>query len=321
MIKLYHGDCLIEHENIEDESVDLIMIDPPYGTVKGLELPHSLWERVGVEWDTTIDTKELFEIAERILKNRGRMIIFSQQPYTTELIKNANTNLSFSYNMIWIKNEFANFFLSGVAPVSYYEDIVMFRKTVPLYDYEGKHPLRSYFTDVKEFIGLSLGKINDILGHRRAEHSFYLTSTQFVIPTQETYNELIETFNIDQMDGFKPFDKLKETDDIFKAENIEPPSTFNLPEGKNSKPNVFYYDRERDRYHPTQKPILLLEDLIKTFSNEGDLVVDLTMGSGSTGVACKNTGRRFIGIEMDEGYYNTAKERIEKTNTLGEWIL
>jgi site-specific DNA-methyltransferase (adenine-specific) len=63
------------------------------------------------------------------------------------------------------------------------------------------------------------------------------------------------------------------------------------------------------RIHPTQKPILLLEDLIKTFSNENDLVVDLTMGSGSTGVACKNTNRNFIGIEKDENYYNVALRR------------
>ena len=77
------------------------------------------------------------------------------------------------------------------------------------------------------------------------------------------------------------------------------------------KSNIFEFKRDRDNYHPTQKPILLLEDLIKTFSNENDLVVDLTMGSGSTGVACKNLGRKFIGIEMDEKYFNIAKERIE----------
>ena len=58
--------------------------------------------------------------------------------------------------------------------------------------------------------------------------------------------------------------------------------------------------------------MLLLEDLIKTFSNEGDTVVDLTMGSGSTGVACKNTKRNFIGFELDETYYNIANERIEQ---------
>jgi len=66
--------------------------------------------------------------------------------------------------------------------------------------------------------------------------------------------------------------------------------------------------------HPTQKPVLLLEDLIKTFSNENDLVVDLTMGSGSTGVACKNTNRNFIGIEMDEKYFEIAEKRIHKHN-------
>ena len=64
--------------------------------------------------------------------------------------------------------------------------------------------------------------------------------------------------------------------------------------------------------HPTQKPVDLLEYLIKTYTNEGDLVLDFTMCSGSTGVACMNLNRRFIGIELDENYFNTAKNRIEK---------
>jgi site-specific DNA-methyltransferase (adenine-specific) len=62
--------------------------------------------------------------------------------------------------------------------------------------------------------------------------------------------------------------------------------------------------------HPTQKPLELMEYLVKTYSNEGDTVLDFTMGSGTTGVACKNTNRKFIGIELDENYYNIAKERI-----------
>ena len=73
------------------------------------------------------------------------------------------------------------------------------------------------------------------------------------------------------------------------------------------------YKKDYVGLHPTQKPVLLLEDLIKTFSNEGDLVVDLTMGSGSTGVACKNTNRDFIGIEMSEQYFNIAEKRINGT--------
>lgn len=62
--------------------------------------------------------------------------------------------------------------------------------------------------------------------------------------------------------------------------------------------------------HPTEKPIRLLENLILTYTNENDIVLDNCMGSGSTGVACKNTGRRFIGMELDEDYFNIAKERL-----------
>lgn len=63
--------------------------------------------------------------------------------------------------------------------------------------------------------------------------------------------------------------------------------------------------------HPTQKPVDLLEYLVKTYTNENDLVLDFTMGSGSTGVACLNTNRKFIGVEIDEKYFNIAKDRIE----------
>ena len=87
---------------------------------------------------------------------------------------------------------------------------------------------------------------------------------------------------------------------------------FNLWEGKQSKSNVLCYVKDKEKFHPTQKPVALLEDLIKTFSNKGDTVLDLTMGSGSTGVAAKNCGRRFIGIEMNKGFFNIAAERIEK---------
>ena len=77
--------------------------------------------------------------------------------------------------------------------------------------------------------------------------------------------------------------------------------------------NILYYDVVdiKRRMHPTQKPVDLLEYLIKTYTNEGNLVLDFTMGSGSTGVACLNTNRRFIGIELDEKYFNIAKDRLE----------
>ena len=71
-------------------------------------------------------------------------------------------------------------------------------------------------------------------------------------------------------------------------------------------------DKQTCYLHPTQKPLELMEYLVKTYSNEGDTVLNFTMGSGTTGVACKNLNRNFIGIELDENYYNIAKERIEK---------
>lgn len=73
----------------------------------------------------------------------------------------------------------------------------------------------------------------------------------------------------------------------------------------------FSSDKQKGNYHPTQKPVALMEYLIKTYTNENETVLDFTMGSGTTGVAAKNLNRNFIGIELDEGYFNIAKERIE----------
>lgn len=79
---------------------------------------------------------------------------------------------------------------------------------------------------------------------------------------------------------------------------------------------VFSSDKQKSSLHPTQKPIALMEYLIKTYTTEGDSVLDFTMGSGTTGVACVNLGREFIGIEMDEGYFNIAEKRIADAQSL-----
>lgn len=73
---------------------------------------------------------------------------------------------------------------------------------------------------------------------------------------------------------------------------------------------VFATDKQKAALHPTQKPVALMEYLIRTYTNEGDVVMDNCMGSGTTGVACANTGRKFVGIERDEKYFEIAKERI-----------
>ena len=296
MIKLYKGDCLIESDKIESGSVDLILTDLPYGNMNT-----DGGRKLGINgWDLAIDPEKVFEIANRILRKNGKMILFSQEPYTTKLITKAIPNVPFNYRATWEKDNFANALGVKKNMVSFTEDVLVFSKK---YDLEGLHPLRLYFKSVMEFIGLNLKQINAKLGHRKAEHCFYLDSTQFGLCTEKTYLELIEVFGIDKVNEFKTFKELKDIE--FKYE-----SRFNLWEGNKYKSNILKYKKDYTGHHPTQKPVLLLEDLIKTFSNEGDLVVDLTIGSGSTGVACVNTNRNFTGIEMDSNYFEIATNRI-----------
>ena len=301
-VKLYNGNCLEEHHNIESGSVDLILTDPPYGTVKNIRSsPASKTTGLQVcEWDDAISPNKLFEVANRILRKNGKMILFSQEPYTRELITEAIPNLPFDYRMIWEKDHFANSLLSKKAPVIFYEDILVFSK---VYDMEGLHPLREYFMEEKQKSGLTSKQITKLLGNQMGSH-YFTKGVQFAFPTFENYSKLQSTGYFQQ-----PYDKLK---DIDKKFNNEFSSTFNLWEGKKYKSNILKYKKDYSGWHPTQKPVLLLEDLIKTFSNENDLVVDLTMGSGSTGVAAKNTKRRFVGIEMEKQYFDIAEMRINK---------
>lgn len=302
MIKLYKGDCLIESDKIKSGTVDLILTDLPYGTVKGAKF-YDYCDNV--MWDNVIDTNEIYKIANRILRKNGKIVLFCQEPFTTELVTKAIPNIPFSYRMIWGKDNFANSLIAKKAPVNFYEDILVFSKKN---EFEGLHPLRPYFKKVFEYIGHTKKTIIDRIG-QSADHVFRFKSSQFDLCTLNTYNSIIHHFCIDKMKGFKEFAELKEIDNQFKQKFA---STFNLWEGKKYKSNILKYKKDYDGYHPTQKPLLLLEDLIKTFSNENDLVVDLTMGSGSTMVACKNTNRNGIGIEMNDEYFSIAEKRVGK---------
>ena len=298
--ELWQGDCLELMKDIPDGSVDLVLTDPPYGTMKGIDDKH--------EWDTAIEPVKIFEQISRILRQNGKAILFSQEPYTSRLITSTIPSLLFAYRAVWYKNVSGNSLMAKSAMVSRYEDICIFTKP---HDAECTNELRDYFKKVLDFIGAkSCKEINARLGHRKAEHCFYVTgkgkgSTQFSLCTEQTYNEIVSVFGIDKMDGFLPYSELERLNEKYTA-------TFNLWQGGKSKSNVLEYKKDGDGYHPTQKPVALLQDLIQTYSNDGNTVLDFTMGSGSTGVACVNTNRHFIGIELDDGYFNIAKKRIEE---------
>jgi site-specific DNA-methyltransferase (adenine-specific) len=302
-IELIQGNCLTESDKIKDGSVDLILTDLPYGNMNGAGLDG--WKNNKTSWDFAIEPKKIYDIANRILRKNGKMILFSQEPYTSKLITDSIANVPFSYRMVWKKDHFANTLLSKKAPVSYFEDIIVSSKN---HEFEGLNPLRPYFKQVFEYIGHTKKTILEQVG-QRADHTFRFNSSQFDLCTSETYEALIYFYCIDKMDGFKTYNELEPINEAFKKEFA---STFNLWEGGKFKGNVLEYKKDYQGLHPTQKPILLLEDLIKTFSNENDLVVDLTMGSCSTGIACMNTNRNFIGIELDENYFNISKKRVEE---------
>jgi site-specific DNA-methyltransferase (adenine-specific) len=128
--------------------------------------------------------------------------------------------------------------------------------------------------------------------------------------------EILSVFNsrIYYPQGLKPYNKINKRGKINKTMNPNRGEQFQ--KWTNYPVNLIEFKREyKNRYHPTQKPVTLLEYLIKTYTLEGETVLDFTMGSGSTGVACVNLKRKFIGIEKDEKYFDIAVKRIEEIKT------
>ena len=298
---LFFGDCLVESDKIENGSVDLILTDLPYGTVTNIAssdtVKHGMQNKTN--WDCVIETEKIYKIANRILRRNGKMVLFAQQPFTTELINKAHKNLPFNYSMIWKKDHFANSLIAKKAPLNYYEDVLVFSKK---YDTE-TNPIQTYMLDEFRKCGKPISFYKELCGFTGNQPYNWFSpkndgTRQWAFPIKKHYERLSIT-------GYflKPFDEIEEMDLKYRA-------TFNLWEGAKFKSNILEYKKDYDGLHPTQKPILLLEDLLKTFSNENDLVVDLTMGSGSTAIACMNTNRNFIGIEKDEAYFKIAEQRI-----------
>lgn len=309
-MEIYLGDCLEQHQHIKSGSVDLILTDLPYGNMNT-----DGGRKMGINgWDFAIEPKKVYEIANRILRKNGKMILFSQEPYTSRMITEAIPNIPFNYRATWEKDNFANALGVNVNMVSFTEDILIFSKNEC---YEAKHPLRNVMLKYvqkygKDFIidlFLKEGRYTSELSARvHASYKFgFNDGMRFDLMNEKMYLYLSDFIEFEDT-----YQWLQSIDFEYKTKFS---STFNLWEGNKYKSNILKYKKDYNGYHPTQKPVLLLEDLIKTFSNEGNLVCDLTMGSGSTAVACKNTNRNFIGIEKDEGYFKIAEHRINAPKT------
>ena len=230
------GDCLELMKDIPDGSIDMILCDLKYGTKKN-------------KWDSVIQFELLWEQYNRIIKDNGAIVLFSQMPFTVDLV--ASNYKDFRYEWIWEKLSASGHLNANRMPMKKHENILVFYKKLPTYNPQ--------FTEGKPYVA--------------------------------TYSTHSSNYG-------------KQKDNI---------TTIN--DGKRYPVDIIKFNNDRG-LHPTQKPVELLEYLIKTYTNEGDTVLDNCMGSGSTGVACVNTGRNFIGIELDGGYFEIAKSRIEEAETI-----
>lgn len=308
--KVLNGDCMELFKDIEDNSIDLILCDPPYGIFDDFDGEDKVnngnrksLSKIG-KWDTKLDTEAMLNECVRVLRPGGRCILFSAEPFTSELITTKVNGLRFNYTMYWKKNCAGNCLKAKKQCLQYIEVMCMFQKTVYGDEVYAKSPVRSYLKEEYLKTGLTMRQINKLIGCACMASHYFGDGRQFAIPSEKHYKLL-------QTTGYfkKPYEWIKNT------EKVDYPSVFNL-NGAKSKSNVFEYAKPSSNksVHPTQKPTALLEDLLKTFSNEGDRVLDFTMGSGSTGVACMHTNREFIGIEKDKHYFDIAKDRIENAD-------
>ncbi len=239
MVDLHLGDCLEILPTLSDDSVDMLLVDLPYGTT-------------ACKWDSIIPLDKLWEQYNRICKKNAAMIFTASQPFSTTL---AASNIEdFKYEWIWEKPQGTNPMNAKVMPLKSHENILVFYRKKPTYNPQmwKSTPYSGFISETK--------KIGEVYGKQQSKHR-------------------------------------------------------DNPEGTRYPKTILKYKQERG-YHPTQKPVGLMAYLIKTYSNKGETILDNTMGSGTTGVACMNTGRNFIGIESDKKYFKIAKKRISEEKFL-----
>jgi len=236
--KIAQGDCLEVMKRIPDGSVDMILADLPYGTTRN-------------KWDSIIPLDELWTQYERIIKERGAIVLTAQTPF--DKVLGASNLKLLRYEWIWEKDRASGHLNAKRMPMKAHENILIFYKRLPKYN-----PQMTY-------------------GHKPAN-----TSGR----------------------------RLKETTNYGKFDNI-------ITGGQTSR-----YPRSVQKFnvvnsahgivHPTQKPVALFEYLIRTYTNEGEVVLDNVIGSGTTAVAAVNTGRNFIGIEKEPEYADIARRRVDE---------
>ena len=327
---LLHGDCLELMETLDDESVDLIFCDLPYG-------------QTSCKWDCCIDLDKFWIEVMRIKKLNTPIFMTTTTKFGVSLINSCPKKCPFRYDIVWVKSSPAGFLSARKMPMRKHEMIYVFYEKLPFYDLSS-HTHKF----VKERnTAQKNGKIYEGPGDKKIMEGKYdpplpVSIVKEEIMNSELYGELPKTNNyagsvgMNKKDsGGKPryepplpvsvvkeetggatgeetycTDKDKEYETCYGGINIpkhpgagarwEPPLPVSMLEIKSTKGK-----------HSTEKPVALMSWILKYYSKEGDVILDPTMGSGSTGVSCKEMNRNFIGIEKDPEIYEVAVNRIE----------
>ena len=285
-IDLYNGDCLDVMDKLIEKGVkvDAIITDPPYKYLKNQKL------------ETDWDEKSFFIYAKQLLKKDGFILMFGRGSsfYRWNTILD-DMGFNFKEEIVWDKCHST----SPMLPIS------RIHETISIYA-KGNGKINKFKipyikSRTEKDIDKAIADVNRIKG--------VLNSFEKL----EEVKEYLKTGKTNK--GGECFSKFNTTVPNFRMKNSQFMAVIRqINEGMLPKSIITERREHYKTVHPTQKPVALMETLLKLVTQEGYLVLDPFMGSGSTGVACKNLNRNFIGIELDESYFKIGKERINKDN-------
>lgn len=227
-------------------------------------------------WDSVIPFDKMWDCLNKLVKKGGAIVLFGSEPFSS-LLRCSNIK-NFRYDWIWEKQKAANFVNAKKNPLKYHEIISVFSNGSHKYN-----PQRYKVLEFSEIENMSRSELREVFETRDFDR-YGRVDRRKTINNPTSKKELL---------GTNP-NFIRTVDDGYRY----PKSVLKI--NKDINTNV----------HPTQKPVNLMEYLVKTYTDVGEIVLDFTMGSGSTGVACGRLGRNFIGIELDEKYFDIARERI-----------
>jgi hypothetical protein len=371
MSLLLHGDCLEHMKDLDDDSIDLIFCDLPYG-------------QTSCKWDCKIDLDKFWIEVMRIKKLHTPIFFTTTTKFGVELINSAPKKCFFRYDIVWVKSAPVGFLSAKKMPMRKHEMVYVFYEKLPYYDLSShKHkfikevPTKRSGKDGVDNVGMiknrsksGMERINkydpplptsivkeDFEIVKRTDkgcNGLYGSETNKVMikdkngknrNNEPRYDPPLPTTIVkeEKTQISKPHDK-----DLYgdmkggtignvHGTNYDPPLPTTIVkeehyddtiygdidmvdfEGRNGSsryepplPTTMLEIKSTKGKHSTEKPVALMEWILKYYSKEGDTILDPTMGSGSTGVACKNMKRNFIGIEMDDDIFDVAYKRINE---------